>query len=221
MRRRVEFCRRSALLGPVAALAFAILAGASHAEASPGQVSPEAWLEGIERKLVGLSGLPLQLRVPSDGSVRHVVFYAPLATVWQLEGRGTDVARAGRVQAITAEHGSFVGVFWETGEISSVGWPDPMPEISASGGAPHALAGFHDRLLSKPLGSAIGAVPAGSRFVPVVTSGAGGIVERSDSLEGATLWESLGDYIAITHPDGTGTVHDWREIDAALEGGEG
>lgn len=221
MRPGVRHTRRPAFCRFGAALALAVLANAASADAPPGPRSPEAWLEGIERRLVGLSGLPLELRIPSDGSVRHVVFYAPLATVWQLKGRGTNVALAGRVRAITAKHGSFVGVLWETGEVSSVRWPEPVTEIAVSGNASHALAGFHDRLLSKPLGTAIGGLPAGSRFVPVVASGPGGIVERPDNPVRATLWESLGDHIAITHPDGARSMHGWREVDAALDGGEG
>ena len=62
-------------------------------------------------------------------------------------------------------------------------------------------------------------LPAGNQPAADVTSGPGGIVERPDSPERVTLWESFGDLIAITHPDSTRTVHGWREVDAVLEGG--
>ena len=210
-----------ALRGPVAALALAAFAWASAAATLPGPGSPEAWLEGIERRLVGLSGLPLEVRPAPEAEVRHYVFYAPLAAAWRLAGPGTEVSRAGRVRAVVTERGHFAAVFWETGEITSLEWPAELPEISPAGNGPHPLAAFHDRLLSKPLARSFAGLPAGSRFVPVVASGPGGTVERPDSPAQATLWESLGDLIAITHPDGPRTMHGWRELDAALEGGGG
>ena len=197
----------------------ASFATASPAFGSSGPGSPEAWLHDMERRLVGLSGLPIEVHAPSDGRVRPYVFYAPLATAWRLSESGTEVRRAGSVRAVMTERGRFVAVFWGNGEIASLGWPDPLPEIIPMDDTPHPLAEFHDRLLSRTLGSPLGNLPAGSRFVPVVTSGPGGVVERPDNPARVTLWESLGDLIAITHPDGIRTVHGWREVDAALEGG--
>ena len=203
-----------------AALAIAAsFATASPACAASGPGASEAWLHDMERRLVGLSGLPIEVRAPSDGRIRRYVIYAPLATAWRLSESGTDVRRTGSVRAVATERGRFLAVFWGNGEIASLGWPDPLPEIVPMGGAPHPLAEFHDRLLSRPLAAALGDLPAGSRFVPVVTSGPGGVVERPDSPARVTLWESLGDLIAIAHPDGVRTVHGWREVDAALEGG--
>ena len=166
-----------------------------------------------------MSGLPLEMRGPHDGRVRQYVFYAPLATVWHLAGSGTEVRRAGRVRAVVTERGHFAGVLWGKGDIASLGWPEPLPDIVPSGDTPHPLAAFHDRLLSMPIAVPLGNLPAGSRFVPMAASGPGGIVERPDAPARVTLWESLGDWIAVTHPDGARTVHGWREVDAALEGG--
>ena len=67
----------------------------------------------------------------------------------------------------------------------------------------HPLAAFHDRLLANPLAGAFFGLPAGSRF------GAGGPVHLPDAAaaraatEPVTLWNSLGDYIVVTHADGT------------------
>ena len=221
MRRGFRILSLPALRGPAAALALAALAGAAPAAARPGPGSPEAWLEDVERRLVGLSGLPLEVRPSPDAEAARYVFYAPLATAWELAGPGTEVRRAGKVQAIVTERGHFAAVFWERGEITSLGWPQQLPEIVPGGNGRHPLATFHDRLLSMPLATAFAGLPAGSRFVPVVASGPGGIVERPESRERATLWESLGDLIAITHPDGSLTMHGWREVDAALKGGDG
>ena len=87
---------------------------------------------------------------------------------------------------------------------------------------------LHDRLLSAPLAAPLGRLPAGSRFTAVAAGGPGGIVERPggpDSAPGgprrATLWESFGDHLAVTHPDGSVTFHGWRATDAALRGGGG
>ncbi|MXX87981.1 MAG: hypothetical protein F4213_18845 [Boseongicola sp. SB0677_bin_26] len=204
----------------VATLAVAALhATAAPAASPPGPGSPEAWLDGVERRLVGLSGLPFEVRGPSGARTGRFVFYAPLATIWRLSGSGPEVSRAGRVRAIVTDRGHFAAVFWGRGEIASLAWPDALPDIVPSGDAAHPLAEFHDRLLSLPLGSPLGDLPAGSRFVPVVASGPGGIVERPDTPGRVTIWESLGDRIAVTHPDGARTVHAWREVDAALEGG--
>ena len=203
-----------------AALAVAAsLSTASPAAAASGPGSADAWLHGVENRLVGLSGLPIDVRAPSDGLSRRYVIYAPLATVWLLAESGAEVRRAGSVRAVSTEQGRFVAVFWGKGEIASLGWPDLLPEIVAAGERLHPLAVFHDRLLSSALAAPLGNLPAGSRFVPVVVSGPGGIVERPDSPERVTLWESFGDLIAISHPDGNRTVHGWREVDAVLEGG--
>ena len=220
MRRGSRILSLPALRGSVAAFALAALAGAAAAAAPPGPGSPEAWLEDVERRLVGLSGLPFEVRPSPDAKAARYVFYAPLATAWQLAGPGTKVRRAGKVQAIVTERGHFAAVFWERGEITSLEWPAQLPEIVPGGNGPHPLAAFHDRLLSMPLATAFAGLPAGSRFVPVVASGPGGIVQRPENLERATLWESLGDLIVVTHPDGTQTLHGWREVDAALEGGD-
>ena len=190
-----------------------------------------AWLDGVETRLVAASGRAARLVPPpghedsfdvDDGPV--FVFHAPLSTVWILDATTVaGAAEAGVVDTATLRreenaNGGSLRVLWRDGPAADFDWPLPLPEFRVAVER-HPLAKFHDRLLSSALAAPLGNLPAGSRFVPVVVSGPGGIVERPDSPERVTLWESFGDRIAITHPDGTRTVHGWREVDAVLEGG--
>ena len=190
-----------------------------------------AWLDGVETRLVAASGRAARLVPPpghedafdvEDGPV--FVFHAPLSTVWILDAATVaGAAEAGVVDTATLRreenaNGASLRVLWRDGPAADFDWPLPLPEFHVAGER-HPLAKFHDRLLSRPLARSFAGLPEGSRFVPVVTSGPGGVVNRPDVPSRATLWESLGDRIAITHPDGTGTVHGWRDVDAVLEGG--
>ena len=217
---------------PLAALAATMLlsltAGAVGA-ADP--ATARAWLDGVEARLIAASGRAARLVPPpghedafdvDDGPV--FLIHAPLSTVWILDAETVaDAGKAGVVDTATLRreesgNGGSLRVIWRDGPAADFDWPLPLPEFRVSAER-HPLAEFHDRLLSKPLGSPLGDLPAGSRFVPVVVSGPGGIVERLDNPARVTLWESLGDRIAVTHPDGVRSVHGWREVDAALEGG--
>ncbi len=157
-----------------------------------------------------------------------IVFYAPLSQVWVFrEDPFAEGATVNVTARVLREEGKGFGTVvvhhrdWNVSAQRGMHGPETLSNaaLAAANEGYHPLAEFHDRLLSKPLGSPLGNLPAGSRFVPVVVSGPGGIVERPDSPTRVTLWESLGDLIAITHPDGIRTVHGWREVDAALEGG--
>ena len=94
---------------------------------------------------------------------------------------------------------------------------NPLPKII--GVEPvHPLALFHDRLLSGPLTQALGDIPPGSRFEAAAAGAPGGVLRRPDASDVVTVWQSLGEVIEITHPDGTVTPHGWQEVDAALGG---
>ena len=69
--------------------------------------------------------------------------------------------------------------------------------------------------LAMPLGD----IPPGSRFEAAATGAPGGVLRRPDASDVVTVWQSLGEVIEITHPDGTVTLHGWQEVDAALGGG--
>ena len=220
---------KTALLAALAAtMQFASTAGAVGAS---GPATARAWLDGVEARLVAASGRAARLVPPpshedafdvEDGPV--FVVHAPLSTVWILDAE--TVADAGKARVVDTAtlrreetgNGGSLRVIWRDGPAADFDWPLPLPEFRVAD-EHHPLAAFHDRLLSKALASPLGNLPADSRFVPVVTSGPGGIVERPDSPARVTLWESFGDRISVTHPDGVRTVHGWREVDAALEGG--
>ena len=168
-----------------------------------------AWLDRLESRLVAGSGQVFPL---GQGDA---VFYAPLAALWMLDAHGavTDTAvlrRADGALVLVADNGERVRIG------PNAGGDVALPLTPATGGNIHALADFHDRLLSEPLANDLGSLPVGSRFE--ITHGAGGIVQRADAAGRATLWESYGDRIALTHPDGTITLHGWQELDAALRG---
>ncbi len=220
---------RTALLAALAAAM--LLASTAVATGASGRSTARAWLDGVEARLIAVSGRAARLVPPpghegafdvDDGPV--FVVHAPLSTVWILDAE--TVADAGRARVVDTAtlrreetgNGGNLRVIWRDGPAADFVWPLPLPEFRVAAES-HPLAIFHDRLLSRSLAAPLGDVPPGSRFVPVVTSGPGGIVERPDSPTRATLWESLGDRIAVTHPDGVRTVHGWREVDAALEGG--
>ena len=199
------------------------LASAAGAAGAAGASTARAWLDGVEARLVEASGRAARL-VPPPCHEDAFVVHAPLSAVWILDAE--TVADAGKVRGVDTAilrreetgNGGSLRVIWRDGPAADFDWPLPLPEFRVAGER-HPLAAFHDRLLSGPLAAALGNVPRGSRFVPVVAGGPGGILERSDSPSRATLWESLGDRIAVTHPDGVRTVHGWREVDAVLEGG--
>ena len=216
----------------LAALATTMLvASTAGAVGAPRPATAQAWLDGVEARLVAASGRAARLVPPpghedafdvDDGPV--FVVHAPLSTVWILDAETVaDAGKAGVVDTATLRreesgNGGSLRVIWRDGPAADFEWPLPLPEFRVAAER-HPLAAFHDRLLSRSLAAPLGDVPPGSRFVPVVTSGPGGIVERPDSPTRVTLWESLGDRIAVTHPDGVRTVHGWRQVDAALEGG--
>ena len=210
-----------------------MVASAAGAAGPAGPSTARAWLDGVETRLVALSGKAARLVPPPghedafdvrDGPV--FVFHAPLSQVWILDAETipeSDGAAVVDTAALLREEdgkGGRVRVIWREGPTADFDWPLPLPAFRVAAER-HPLSAFHDRLLSLPLSSALGNLPVGSRFVPVVATGPGGIVERPDVAERVTLWESLGDRIAVTHPDGTRTLHGWREVDAALEGGDG
>ena len=210
--------------------ATVLLASAAGAAGAAGSSAARAWLDGVEARLVEASGRAARLVPPpghedafdvDDGPV--FVIHAPLSTVWILDAE--TVADAGNARVVDTAalrreetgNGGSLRVIWRDGPAADFDWPLPLPEFRVAAER-HPLAAFHDRLLSGSLAAALGDVPRGSRFVPTVTSGPGGVVERPDSPARATLWESLGDRIAVTHPDGVRSVHGWREVDAALKG---
>ena len=214
-----------------AVLAAAMLLASPVGPAGASAAAARAWLDGVETRLVAASGRAVRLVPPpghedsfdvDEGPV--FVFHAPLSTVWILDAATVAEAAEARVvdtatlRREESANGGSLRVLWRDGPAADFDWPLPLPEFRVAGER-HPLAKFHDRLLSRPLARSFAGLPEGSRFFPVVTSGPGGVVERTDGPSRATLWESLGDYIAITHPDGTRTVHGWRDMDAALEGG--
>ena len=214
-----------------AVLAAAMLLASLGGPADASAAAARAWLDGIETRLVAASGRAARLVPPpghedsfdvEDGPV--FVFHAPLSTVWILDAESVaeavdaKVVDTGTVRREENANGGSLRILWRDGPAADFDWPLPLPELRVAGER-HPLAKFHGRLLARPLGGSFAGLPEGSRFSPVVTSGPGGVVERPDGPSRATLWESLGDYIAITHPDGTRTVHGWREVDAVLEGG--
>jgi len=196
--------------------------------------SPRAWLDGVERLLAGVSGRAARLVPPAgmeDGFESPVfVFFAPLSTVWILDAETVGDAAASEVTDTAAllreetGEGGRLHVLWRRGPTATLEWPLPLPELRAAPET-HPLAALHGRLLSAPLASPLGGLPAGSRFTAVAAGGPGGIVGRpagaADGRERATLWESFGDHIAVTHPDGSVTLHGRRAMDAALRGGGG
>ena len=223
-----------------AALAAAMLPAVTPAAApSMTPSSPRAWLDGVERRLAEASGRAARLVPPSgmeDGPYAEspvFVFFAPLSTAWVLDAETVGDAADAEVTATAAllreetGEGGRLHVLWRYGPTATLEWPLPLPELRVSPET-HPLAALHDRLLSAPLSAPLGRLPAGSRFTAVAAGGPGGIVERPgapDSAPGgprrATLWESFGDHLAVTHPDGSVTFHGWGATDAALRGGGG
>ena len=218
--------------------ACCLLAMPALADPPPAPGSPEAWLDRIERDFVNRSGLVLTLAGAGEGMI---VFYAPLSQLWVIDpaSPAPRVLAAAQLARVDDREHSALAVHWSTGEV--VHMPATLPEIvmSAVSPIPHPLALFHDRLLAEPLAQRLAAsrpggtdrsangfasdpggisIPAGSRFRAPVGGSATGLVQLPRSTGTATLWESLGDHIAITYPDGSRTIYGWREVDAALTG---
>lgn len=202
-------------------LIAAVLAGGASA-AQTGQGSriagaPEtAWLDRFERLMAARSGRVLMLpNSPPDGppdGPRYAVFYAPLATVWLLRGPDTTEVRASGTLHRSAAGDGFVTVTWDSGALTTFNRPPAAPRP----GDRHPLATAHDRLLARPLAQSLVALPAGSRLR------ASGVVEMpdpSDAGEAATLWESLGDHIVITGPEGQSHTHALDDVLAAVQEG--
>ncbi|WP_419738568.1 hypothetical protein [Ruegeria sp.] len=189
------------------------LSGAARADPPPGPGTPQAWLEAIERRLVGQSGHVMEIHTGDDPA--WVIFYTPLGQVWHLDGPEADaeVLRTGLISRTLAGGGALIALRWEDGGIATWVAPAPLPVLEVQE-RPHPLARFHDRLLSRPLHRPVGGLPAGARFLPGRPAG---VVRVPDAPEGEQiLWESLGDHITLIHPDGQASTLFWQEIRDAL-----
>ena len=207
-------------LGALVAVA-APLSGA-RAEPPPLAGSPEAWLEGAERILRANTGRLLVLVSGNGATTVYAVIHAPLAAVWIFGAPppATEVLASGKISGRLVGTGAFITVTWNDGSLNTLVWPDALPDLALVAGSSagmHPLAAFHDRLLANSLAGAFFGLPAGSRF------GTGGLVHLPGAVaaraatEPVTLWNSLGDYIVVTHADGTTDMRGWRSVDAALK----
>ena len=205
-------------------VAVAVPASGARAEPPPLAGSPEAWLEGAERMLRANTGRLLVLVSDNGATTVYAVIHAPLAAVWIFAAPppATEVLASGRISGRLVGTGAFITITWDDGSLNTLVWPDAVPDLALVAGSSagmHPLAAFHDRLLANPLTGAFFGLPAGSRFE------AGGLVHLPDAVaagattERVTLWNSLGDYIVVTHADGTTDMRGWRSFDAALKGG--
>lgn len=190
-----------ALLPPV----MAVAAGAT------GPSTARAWLDAVEARLVEADGRALRLlsgpgRADASGTGGGpvIVFHAPLSTMWVLDA--DSVAEAGDAEVVATaallredtEEGGRLLVAWRNGAVDEAGWPQPLPEFEVARER-HPLAVMHDALLSAPLARHTAGIPAGWRFRP------DGLVLPGDpeaEVRTATLWRSVGHWIAVEHADG-------------------
>ena len=108
---------------------------------------------------------------------------------------------------------------WGDANPATLAWPDRLPDVIETGRA-QPLGRFHDRLLTLPLARPIAGLPAGARFEAPAGSSRMGLVRIPGDTGGiATLWQSLGNHIVITKPDGQTSTLRWQELDAALKKG--
>ena len=186
------------------AVAIALTALPHHAAAATSNAAP-AWLDGFEQQLVRTSGHLIKLRL--SGQEWRGIFYSPLAVFWLLTDQG--VSR----RALLHRDGDKLYFALEAATVLA---RQNLLDMQQMAFDRHYLARFHDHLLQAPLGQAVAELPAGTRFLAPPLGHHRGVVQRPDAPTRATLWESFGDILTITYPDGRSENVEWQRVQAAL-----
>ena len=150
------------------------------------------------------------------------VFHAPLSSLWLLgepaDNTEPEVLSTARLERNVADGDAGLFVIWDQIGLTTLIGPGLLPNITSTG-QPHPLAIFHNRLLTLPLARPVAGLPEGTRFEAPVGGSTTGLVRIPGDASGiAMLWQSLGDHIVITKPDGQTSTLRWQELDAALTG---
>ena len=213
------FHRTFGLDAAVLAVTASVLASAALPQALPQPGSPEAALDVFERRLSAASGQVIPLAL--SGTDHKVVFYAPFSILWLLDETGGAVEATARLTRTRDQLNLDRG---DTVQLVDLTAPGKSTTGSATPGAQHPIAAFHDRLLAQPLARPVAGLAAGSRFL-AWNSTNGGIVQPPESdaarITGPVLWRSLGDHIVIQHGSGQSETLRWTLVDKALKGRDG
>jgi len=196
---RLRRSLRAAALVLTSTLCLALPAAA---EGQPGA------LDALERRLVASDGRVVTLDL--SGRNQQAVFYLHFGSIWLLDETGAVTGEAHLARS--TDH-----LYLVRDDIILLAGPHLLTGPVAP--ARHALARFHDHLLSHPLARPLGRLPQGSRFDP-----GGNVVfpaATAPGPAGSAVWRSTGDHIVITHGDGATETFHRREIGPALKGSDG
>ena len=196
----VRISRRTRVIGGLTAVLIpATVAGLMAMKGGMGvSAMPGTWIDTIEARLLATSGEVVKIALSGEAADPLLgVYYAPLATFWQLSDPtpGAAVLRSGLVLREEEGFGARLRVTWDDGSEVTYRWPQPLPAITGAG-EQHRLATFYDVVLSEPLRTPLAGLPPGSRF------GADGIVHVPGEDEPPALWQGAGNTLTVTLTDG-------------------
>ena len=200
----------SAVLIPATVAGLMAMKGGIGVSATPG-----GWIDTIEARLLATSGEVVKIALSGEAADPLLgVYYAPLATFWQLSdpAPGASVLRSGLVLREEEAFGARLRVTWDDGTELAYRWPQPLPAIMGTGtGERHMLARLYDVVLSDPLQVPLAGFPSGSRF------GADGIVHVPGEDGPPALWQDTGNTLTVTLT--TGMVFELRveDVVAAID----